>query len=219
MRTIVVAIALIAMGLTAPTSTHWPGLGSSPAAAYHPELSQPWIWAKLTWGTPPDLSRIDWQPCAMTGPQENIAQGAMFDWPLRLPWQTDVDKVADGCTLDYDLVVAPLDSEDIEEFCTEGHACILLASGNLNGDGRVLVFKAIIRFNSDEWNVLSDPQRKHVFAHEFGHAMSLEHHSSCGQSVMSGYGCSDLVKYGPWPNDVCWPAYNMYYPYWEQVCQ
>lgn len=73
--------------------------------------------------------------------------------------------------------------------------------------------------NNSYGQLVTDLQRAHYFAHEFGHGMGIAHHFVCGESVMTGDGCEDMVHGpGPYPNDICWPLIWLYYPDSAQQC-
>ncbi len=221
-----VSLAILAAASVAPVPEM---LRPTPALASHAN-SPPPIWIKYLSSTPPDLRKIQWQACNMTGPQRNIAVGAFGNWPLFFVHDTNVQQMPPGCTTNYDLKVQPVPGSQIggSQYCGQlVPACIRLTF-NLNSDGRALVSKGSLYFNTGSYSLLTtDNQKKHMFAHEFGHAMSLGHHDFCGESVMSPFAvisgpnvqyCEDLVHHGPYPNDLCTPVYMFYYSDYGLYC-
>jgi hypothetical protein len=156
----------------------------------------------------------------MTGAEETMAWGGINYWETLYGRNIDSQKMADGCTTNYDLVVSWLDSEDMEDTCgVPAHACFDPYAYNQVTEGgvqKILVFKSAIWFNIETYPLLvTDAQRIHVFEHEFGHGMALDEHSSCGLSVMSQWQCEDHVKVGAFPNDLCSPDYYLGHTPWR----
>jgi hypothetical protein len=161
-------------------------------------------------------NRVDWKACEMSAFEENTFGVSFNNWVSRFAQGTSHTQQADGCSFaaSTELVVDAIWILDPNYPCGSRQACFIALPqdyvvqwNQVCGCNVTHVTRATIVFDYVYFHVLWDiGKQMHIFAHELGHAMGIGHSHSCGQSVMSGVGCTDLVHpFPPLPPDLRTP--------------
>ncbi|MDZ7296205.1 MAG: hypothetical protein ONB14_12395 [candidate division KSB1 bacterium] len=192
-----------------------------PAKAWHANVP-PYMWEEYYSSVPAASRIVYWRGCASTTYEENLNGVALNNWKSKFGQSIKWTQLADSCTIFSDFRLWARNTAQTHLECNNAAAvaCIEMLSTYDAGNGSRKIQTAIIRYDYQWINDLNHTagQSLHIFAHEFGHGMTLGDADShvCGTSVMSFAGCKDMVHDGPYPNDVCFP--DFYGGYGQSRC-